>query len=145
MNKMLELGLHYYGLKEISGTEDNPVIVRMFHDLGFDFIDDDETAWCSVSMCWLAMQTKYEHPNSMLARDWLGVGEIITVAEHGYGEPVVAVFWRVSPNSIYGHVGMPITERDGYIYTLGGNQNNEINITPYSKTRLLGFRKLKGL
>lgn len=139
MNKMLELGLKYYGLKEISGTENNPRIVQMFHEAGFDYIDDDETAWCSAFINWLALQTGYEHSSSLLARSWLEFGEIVPVPDLGD----IAIFSRGDKNSYFGHIGLYITERDGYIYVLGGNQNNEVNISKYSKMRLLGFRKLR--
>ena len=42
---------------------------------------------------------------------------------------------------ILGEFSSYIAERDGLIYTLGGNQSNSICIKPYPKERLLGYRR----
>jgi uncharacterized protein (TIGR02594 family) len=40
----------------------------------------------------------------------------------------IAVFWRVSRQSGLGHVGFYCGERNGYVYTLGGNEGDMVQI-----------------
>jgi len=46
----------------------------------------------------------------------------------------VVVFWRGSgPHSGIGHVGFYRGELNGYVYTLGGNEGDMVQIEPYPK------------
>ena len=45
------------GTKEISGTEDNPQIVKYAQETGITFIDNDEIAWCSTFVNWCAKKS----------------------------------------------------------------------------------------
>lgn len=38
----------------------------------------------------------------------------------------IVVYWRISPHSGQGHVGFYIGEKPGYIYTLGGNEGDQV-------------------
>ena len=139
MNDLVLEMLKYYGLKEVFGPEHNPEIVDMFHDIGYDWINDDETAWCSAALNYFCKRLGYERSGVLTARSWLTVGD--DVAEPQLGDLVV--YWRGSINSWKGHVGLWISEREpGYIYTLGGNQSNMIGINLYAKSRVLGYRRL---
>jgi uncharacterized protein (TIGR02594 family) len=131
--------LSYYGLSEIEGGQHNPLIVAFFHDIGFDWVKDDETAWCSACINYFAQKYEYERSGSLMARSWLNVGEIITEPQLGD----VVVFWRGSQYSALGHCGLYINKNETYIWTFGGNQANSLNIAPYSKGRLLGYRRLR--
>jgi hypothetical protein len=55
----------------------------------------------------------------------------------------IVVFWRESIKSWKGHVGFYIREKDGWIYTLGGNQANQVKISAYPKSRVLSYRRLR--
>ncbi len=46
MTELLLEILKHYGLKEYFGKEHNPEIVKMFHEIGYNWVNDDETAWC---------------------------------------------------------------------------------------------------
>lgn len=139
--KAHEIALSLYGEKEIKGQEDNPIIVQMFTDLGYDGKKlKDETAWCSAFINWCFLKVGLPYTGKLNARSWLNWGSSI-----GSGKPIlgdVVVFWRESPQSWKGHVGFYITERHGWIYVLGGNQNNEVNIKGYPKKRLLDIRRM---
>lgn len=45
----------------------------------------------------------------------------------------IAVFWRRSPQSGLGHVGFYRGETDNYVYTLGGNEGDMVQIEPLHK------------
>ena len=130
-----------YGLASVSGIEHNPKVVAMFHDIGFTWVNDDETAWCSAAMNYFAKKHGYERSGKLDARSWLKVGTAVTTPELGD----VVVFWRESPSSWKGHVALYINHDAKYIYCLGGNQSGSIRITPYPIERLLGYRRIKKL
>jgi len=140
--QIIKLATDYLGLSEIAGSSDNPIIVRMFNDIGHSWVKDDETAWCSCFMNWIAWKLKLERSNKLNARSWLTVGEETF-------DPIpgdVTVLWRESANSWKGHVGIFMGfDKDMRINMLGGNQNNEVNITAKPLYRLLGYRRLRKL
>jgi uncharacterized protein (TIGR02594 family) len=50
------------------------------------------------------------------------------VALNGPVLGAVAVFWRISKSSGLGHVGFYCGEREGFIWTLGGNEGDMVQI-----------------
>jgi len=46
----------------------------------------------------------------------------------------IAVFWRGSRQSGLGHVGFYCGERDGFVWTLGGNENDMVELEMLAKT-----------
>lgn len=137
---LLEI-LKYHGLKEVFGPKHNPDIVKMFHDIGYNWVNDDETSWCSAALNYFCKRLGYERSGRLDARSWLKVGELVITPQLGD----VVVYWRGSKTSWMGHVGLFISNRNGWIYTLGGNQSDMIGISPYAESRVLGYRRLKKL
>lgn len=137
--KILQEASSFIGLQEIKGSEDNPIIVSMFKDIGHSWVKDDETAWCSCFVNYIAKQCNASMSGKLNARSWLNVGEEVKYPIPGD----VVVFWRESKTSWKGHVGIFAGyNKAGNIFVLGGNQGNEVNITLYNSERLLGFRRL---
>ncbi|MFW6272161.1 MAG: TIGR02594 family protein [bacterium] len=138
MKKLVELALQEYGKKEIVGEEHNPDIVQYAKEAGFEWVNDDETPWCSIFMNWLAMKAKYIRSNKANARSWLNVGK--KVKEPKLGD--IIVLQRGNSNW-KGHVGLFIRYKDSKsVYILGGNQTNMVNISIYNRNKILGFRRL---
>ena len=133
---LLEM-LKYYGLKEVFGSKHNPEIVKMFHDIGYNWINDDETAWCSAALNYFCKKLGYERSGKLNARSWLNMTIKVTKPEMGD----IVILWRDNPNSWQGHVGLYISDDKDKIYILGGNQDNMISIRSYYKSRVLGYRK----
>lgn len=138
MNELLLFALQHYGIKEVLGDKSNPAIMQMFRELGETWVKDDSTAWCSAAMNYFCKRTGYERSGKLNARSWLTVGEEVTEPELGD----VVVFWRNDPKGWEGHVGLYISEDNGLIYTLGGNQGNGVFISLYPKNRVLGYRRI---
>ena len=130
--------LKVYGLKEIVGPEHNAEIVKFFKEIGFDWVKDDETAWCSAALNYFCKKLGLQRSGKLDARSWLKVGTKIDTPQLGD----IVVYWRNDPASWEGHVGIYISEDNGLIYTLGGNQGNMLQISPYAKDRVLGYRRL---
>jgi len=139
MNEILESFLTNYGLSEIDGPANNPKIIEFFDEIGFNWVDSEDTAWCSASLNYFAKEKGYERSGKLDARSWLKVGE--RVLEPQLGD--VVVFWRERPDSWKGHVGIYINKNTKYVYVLGGNQGNMISIMAYPIDRVLGYRRLK--
>ena len=104
------------------------------------WVKDDETAWCSSFMNFITQQLDLERSNSLSARSWLNVGIPISASDSLPGD--VCILWRSSPTSWKGHVGIYVSEDANYVYLLGGNQSNQVKISPYPKARVLGYRRL---
>ncbi|MDY8137550.1 TIGR02594 family protein [Aquimarina sp. 2201CG5-10] len=131
--------LSQFGIKEITGENDNPEVLKYFNELGFDGEKlKDETAWCSAFVNWCCKTTGYPYSGKLNARSWLNIGNETTLPKLGD----IAVFWRENKNSWKGHVAFFIRETKDFVYVLGGNQNNRVNIKAYPKNRVLQFRTL---
>lgn len=141
MTEVLLEMLKFYGLKEIIGPQHNPEILAMFAEIGYDYIKDDETAWCSASLNYFCKKLGYERSGALDARSWLKLP--VMVLKPSLGD--IVVFWRESQTSWKGHVGLFINWDENNIWVLGGNQGNMINISAYPRERLLGFRQAKKL
>jgi len=133
-----------YGLKEIEGAVDNPIIVGWFAELGYPHIKDDETAWCSLALNIAAKRAGLPYSGKLDARSWMKIGKEAS-------EPKLAdivVFWRGQKTGWQGHVGLfaGYTEDKSGIFVLGGNQGNMLGIRKYPVNTaafgLLGFRTL---
>lgn len=137
--KLFDLASDHIGLQEIKGGKHNRIIVSMFDDIGHSWVKNDETAWCSAFINYIAKEAGVSMSGKLNARSWLGVGEPIENPLPGD----VVIFWRESKDDWRGHVGLFCGYNSrGDIFCLGGNQGNEVNISLYKSERLLGFRRL---
>ena len=134
----LEIALAEYGTKEIEGSRHNMDIVNYAKESGFDWVNDDETPWCAIFINWVAMKANLKRSNKADARSWLSAGIEVKVPEVGD----IVIFWRGSPESWKGHVGIYINEENNLIRVLGGNQSDQVNISKYNKEKVLGYRRL---
>ena len=142
MKEILLEMLKHYGMKEVAGKESNPEILAMFTEIGYDWVDDDSTtAWCSAALNYFCKKLGYERTGKLDARSWLKLDLRILKPELGD----IVVLWRESIDSWKGHVGLFISQDIDNVFVLGGNQNNRINITPYPRDRVLGYRRAKKL
>lgn len=139
MNKAFEIALGYYGTKEIKGAVDNPTVVKMFADVGHSWVKDDKTAWCAAFVGSCLEQAGIKSTKKLNARSYLTWGDATDKPTVGD----IVVFWRGKKNGWQGHVGFYINETQTHINVLGGNQSDMVNIQPYSKERLLGYRAVK--
>lgn len=125
------------GVKEIAGDDDNQRIVE-YHSATSLKASDDETAWCSAFVNWCMMKANIERTDKPNARSWLDWGIELDRPVEG----CVVIFKRGS-QAWQGHVGFFVGFKGDQVLCLGGNQGNEVNISSYSKTRVLGYRWIK--
>jgi len=135
---MLKTALSQYGVKEVSGEGDNPTIVKYAKEAGFLWVDHDSTPWCSIFMNWVAKKAEYERTRLATARSWLDIGKKVKVPTTGD-----IVVLKRGNSTWQGHVGLWVNEDEDFVYVLGGNQSDSVNISPYNKKKVLGYRRLK--
>jgi uncharacterized protein (TIGR02594 family) len=138
MNNILKTALEEYGTKGIIGNEDNPEVVKYFHEIGFEWVNDDETPWCAAFLNWVLFKCNITGTNKLNARSFLEIGRAVTFPTLGD----IVVLWRLDPLGPYGHCGIYIGESKHLLFILGGNQSNMVNIETYPKSQLLGYRKI---
>lgn len=140
MDTLIKTAIAELGQKEVPGADDNAAIVRYAHESGFNWINDDETPWCSIFVNWCAKKVNLRGTGKADARSWLFAGQRVENPEPGD----VVVFWREKPESWKGHVGFFFGfSKDGLrVYCLGGNQGNQVSISAFPINTILGFRRL---
>lgn len=115
------------GVKEIAGAADNPRIVE-YHQSTSGQATDDETPWCSAFVNWCIQKTGIQGTDSALSSSWRTWGQTLKTPRRG----CIVCF--------QGHVGFFHSEQGNKIMLLGGNQTNQVKITPYSKSKVLTYR-----
>lgn len=154
---LVKEGLKHYGKIEGSGTSNNSeiigwadavaaVTISSYDDWAADFYNKDSIPWCGLFIAMLMISTGRRPVNKYLAAlSWADFGEAVNYKIKGQNHyrlvwlGDIAVFTR----SGGGHVGVVIGfSKDGkYIYVLGGNQSNAVNITKIETRRLYAIRR----
>lgn len=137
----------YIGTKEIKGAKHNELVLELWR-AAFEAINEpittpfknDETPWCGGFVGGvLAKSGLGQHiPKSFaMARSWSKTGTKLDKPAYG----CIVVFWRGSPKGASGHVGFVVgKDKFGNLMVLGGNQSDAVNIKPFGKNRVLGYR-----
>lgn len=132
------LAMQYYGQAAIPGGKSNPVVIGFFQKAGHYEIKDDDIPWCSAFMNTIAQQAGAPSSGSLMARSWLEIGKKVDSPKFGD----VVIFWRDKPDGVLAHVGLVVAAIGEKLWVLGGNQNNEVRVSMYTKERVLGYRRL---
>ena len=133
--KWMQLARADLGLREISGSRDNPKVVQFFRDVKHSEIRDDETSWCAAFVGSCLERSGHVSTRNLTARSYKSWGK---ETEPKVG--AITVLWRVSRSDWRGHVGFFVKQTSKYVYLLGGNQGNEVSIKPFPKSRVLAYR-----
>jgi len=127
----MKIGLNELGVKEIHGNKHNPRVV-FYHSFTGKY-STDEIPWCGsfIAMC---MRISGIEPPKLAERalNWLSFGKSSDGPQIG----AVAVKGRRGG----GHVGIVISIDGDYLYLLGGNQGDEVNIRKYRTDAFIDFR-----
>lgn len=135
--KWYEIARGDLGIREIPGPQANARILELARHAKVDWYKSDETHWCSVAANGWLGQAGYPVVGDALARSFEKSPHFRRIKKPYKG--CIATFWRVSPDSGYGHVGLYERETSKYVYTLGGNQSDSVNISANSKAKLTGY------
>ena len=123
------------GVTELSSDKHNERILQ-YHSVTTLLADSDEVPWCSSFVNWVLKQAGYPITRSAAARSW---------AKYGVACKPQAGCIVVLTRNGGGHVGFYVRETAKNVYILGGNQSNSVNISAYSKERVLAYRLPKEL
>lgn len=148
---ILQVAASELGVKELKGSANNSQVVQYhkYASKSNEVEQPDSVPWCSSFVCFVVENVfpTYQNPdnkpmgstNSMMARSWLKWG-VSTKDKPLPGD--IVVYWRGEKSGWQGHVGIFLKEnRNGTIITLGGNQSDEVNISSYSRGKLLDYRR----
>ena len=124
--------LQEFGTSEIAGIKNNPRIVE-YHSKTKLQADDDETAWCASFATWCLETSGFKSTQSAWARSYLNYGIKLDA-------PVPGCLVIYDRGNGMGHVHFYLYSKGDNIYGIGGNQSNEVNVSAYGKSRVLGYR-----
>lgn len=146
----LQLAERFIGLREIQGPQHEPQIVAFIQRSGGNWINDDETPWCSAFVYYIAWLLDLQRPmtKALRARSWLEIGTPVKLTDAKAGDVVILMRGgghQPGPEVVdaTGHVAFFVaTEEGGKVMALGGNQSNAVTVAPYPADRVLGVRRL---
>lgn len=140
MKELLKIAFNELGTEEIVGSDNNPEVLKYAKDTGIKGITNDEIAWCSTFVNWVAWKAGLQYSKKANARSWLNVGIKTNSPEPGD----IVIFWRESPQSWKGHVGifLGVSVDKKRVYCLGGNQGNRVSVSAYRMNTVLSFQRL---
>ena len=87
---------------------------------------------------WVNKMAGLPYTGKLNARSFMKIGKKVSTPRTGD----IVILWRDNPKSWKGHVGYYIRSSKDQIWILGGNQENEVKIKAYPKSRLLEYRRL---
>lgn len=123
----------HLGLSEIAGARHHAEIVQFWKDIKRGGIKDDETPWCAAYVGAVMERVGIKSTRFESAKSYLDWGTKLP-------EPVfgcVAVFSRKGG----GHVGFVVGQTaKGDLLILGGNQDNQVKVSAFSKMNVVGYR-----
>ena len=129
--------LHYIGV-DMNKDSDFKNYIDQWLDLRRPDENDEKWAWCSAFLIGIFNELGYDIAADLSARSWLQIGDKVACPEVGD----IVVFWRESPKSWKGHVGVYLGRRGRFLVVLGGNQSGKVSVQLFSNTMLLGFRSM---
>ena len=134
--KWLTKAKSYLGVREIAGPKSNPIILRWWI-LIKSAITDDLSPWCAGFVGGVLEECGIKSTRAANARSYLKWGVALQAPATG----CVVVFWRGDRNGWSGHVGFVAgKDKAGNLMVCGGNQGDAVNIKPFGKDRVLGYR-----
>lgn len=139
---------HEVGVKEVRGKSGSNPTVENYLDHGYSKSNKstslrDDNPWCAGFIAFILEANKLipmGSTNSLLARSYERWG-VSVLNDPQPGD--IATMWRKSKAAGTGHVTFFLGwhKKGKSFYGLGGNQNDEVNISIYSVEKLTGFRR----
>jgi len=128
----------YIGTVEGPGPENNPVVMGMYASVGHDWVEHDSVAWCAAFVGHCLEKAGLRSTRKLTARSYLDWG--IPVAVHDAQPGDIGVIPRGS-SSWQGHVFFIDRIEGAWVWGLGGNQSDAVNVKRYPVSKLLGVRR----
>lgn len=126
------------GTTEGKGPENNPAIMAMYASVGQDWVEHDDVAWCAAFVGHCLEAAGIRSTRKLTARSYLDWGMPVEVADARQGDIGVIPRGR---SSWQGHVFFIDRIEGAWVWGLGGNQDDAVNIKRYPVSKLLGVRR----
>lgn len=130
----VEAGIKLIGTQEGRGSSDNQVIIDWARDEGGNIAKSythDSIPWCALFANHIMTKVGLKGTETLWALDWAGKWPSIRLSGPAVG--AMAPMLRSGGGHITCVVGK---DQRGNVMGLGGNQHDEVNITPFAVTRL---------
>jgi uncharacterized protein (TIGR02594 family) len=141
--KLLSAGLQYFGVKEIPGVKNNPVIMDMAKGLGVDKIyTNDDQSWCAVFINHLIRITGKPidlHPKDLY--DLLRARQTATKFNIVKKEDAVLSDIVQLSRDGGGHVCLFIAKTPKGFIGYGGNQGNKVSFVEFDWDRIIAVKR----
>jgi uncharacterized protein (TIGR02594 family) len=128
----------YIGTVEAPGPENNPVVMEMYASVGHDWVEHDSVAWCAAFVGYCLEKGGLRSTRKLTARSYLDWGIPVAVRDAQPGD--IGVIPRGS-SRWQGHVFFIDRIEGAWVWGLGGNQSDAVNIKRYPASKLLGVRR----
>jgi uncharacterized protein (TIGR02594 family) len=125
------------GEKEVKCKLDNTKIVELYEDAGAGR-HHDEVPWCAAFVGACLARANLKNTGTLLARDYATYGEVLKKPEVN----CIGVMKRGN-SGWEGHVGFVTKFDNNSVWMLGGNQNDEVNVSKYPRSKFIAFTKPK--
>ena len=136
--KPFDIASSYVGTTEGPGPADNPVIMEMYVSVGHDWVEHDSVAWCAAFVGHCLERAGIRSTRKLTARSYLDWGVPVEAADARQGD--IGVIPRGS-SSWQGHVFFIDRIEGQWVWGLGGNQDDAVNVKRYPVSKLLGVRR----
>lgn len=133
-----EIARSYIGTTEGPGPADNPIIMEMYASVGHDWVEHDSVAWCAAFVGHCLERAGIRSTRKLTARSYLDWGVPVEMAEAQQGD--IGVIPRGS-SRWQGHVFFIDRIEGQWVWGLGGNQDDAVNVKRYLVSKLLGVRR----
>lgn len=133
-----EIARGYIGTTEGPGPENNPAIMAMYASVGHDWVEHDSVAWCAAFVGHCLERAGIRSTRKLTARSYLDWGIPVDIADTQPGD--IGVIPR-GTSSWQGHVFFIERIEGAWVWGLGGNQSNAVNVKRYPVSKLLGIRR----
>ncbi|BDW86430.1 TIGR02594 family protein [Roseicyclus marinus] len=133
-----EIARGYIGTTEGPGPENNPVIMEMYASVGHDWVEHDSVAWCAAFVGHCLERAGIRSTRQLTARSYLDWGVPVEIAEAQPGD--IGIIPR-GTSSWQGHVFFIDRIEGQWVWGLGGNQDDAVNVKRYPVAKLLGVRR----
>ncbi|MBO6883878.1 MAG: TIGR02594 family protein [Marivita sp.] len=133
-----EIARGYIGTTEGPGPENNPIIMAMYASVGHDWVEHDSVAWCAAFVGHCLEEAGIRSTRQLTARSYLDWGVPVEIADAQAGD--IGVIPRGSA-SWQGHVFFIDRIEGPWVWGLGGNQSDAVNVKRYPVSKLLGVRR----
>lgn len=122
------------GEKEIKGRLANERIKELYADAGHPEVVSDEVPWCAAFVGATLARANKPNTGSLVARDYVKYGNRLKSPK----KYCIGVMRRGN-SSWEGHVGYVMDFDRDWVWMLGGNQSNSVNVQRFPRNKFIAF------